>query len=516
MSWLIRWCAPKQKLDPYDNQDAGERVVDLAFAPPIEVPAEVDETYASSAVDRPETRVAPLWSPRNASPARDVRTVSPEAAGAAARVVAAPAEAKLPLATPRRDGPAAHLRRPSHALLNGFRGAARAYATGRRGALSKQPVNPDELEVLREVGRGAFGRVYLARVRGGGGALFAVKVLRKSSVLAAGGAESVFTERDVARSAKHGFVAQLRCAFQSRLALYLVSDFYPGGSLAELLKRTVRLSGAPLPLDDVRFYAAELSVALSYLHSVGVVHRDLKPANVLLDRDGHVAVSDFGLARAARAGLAERRGPQKSSKVRGFCGTVAYMAPELLRAGEQHYGPPCDWWAYACSVQELATGSTPFEAASSRALFRNILKGDPRAVGDADLGALLSSLLRRDPDVRGGARAIARSHFFRQLSWRDVERKRLHPPRAPPLPPFLETRADGELAFVSEPSTARTRELGSPRRVTFDEENLTPSKLNQSKADIKASRKRFQGFAFDSKVDLAASPATYRAAGGAY
>ncbi|EGB06545.1 hypothetical protein AURANDRAFT_3088, partial [Aureococcus anophagefferens] len=289
-----------------------------------------------------------------------------------------------------------------------------------------------ELEVLREVGRGAFGRVYLARVRGGGGALFAVKVLRKSSVLAAGGAESVFTERDVARTAKHGFVAQLRCAFQSRLALYLVSDFYPGGSLAELLKRAVRLSGAPLPLDDVRFYAAELSVALSYLHSVGVVHRDLKPANVLLDRDGHVAVSDFGLARAARAGLAERRGPQKSSRVRGFCGTVAYMAPELLRAGEQHYGPPCDWWAYACSVQELATGSTPFEAGSSRALFRNILKGDPRAVGDADLGALLSSLLRRDPDVRGGARAIARSHFFRQLSWRDVERKRLHPPRAPP------------------------------------------------------------------------------------
>ncbi|KAH8093341.1 serine/threonine kinase [Aureococcus anophagefferens] len=346
MSWLIRWCAPKQKLDPYDNQDAGERVVDLAFAPPIEVPAEVDETYASSAVDRPETRVAPLWSPRNASPARDVRTVSPEAGAAAARRAAR----RLPLATPRRDGPAAHLRRPSHALLNGFRGAARAYATGRRGAL-EQPVNPDELEVLREVGRGAFGRVYLARVRGGGGALFAVKVLRKSSVLAAGGAESVFTERDVARTAKHGFVAQLRCAFQSRLALYLVSDFYPGGSLAELLKRAVRL-GAPLPLDD--------------------------------------------------------------------------------------------------------------------------------------------------------------------LSWRDVERKRLHPPRAPPLPPFLETRADGELAFASEPSTARVRELGSPRRVTFDEENLTPSKLNQSKADIKASRKRFQGFAFDSKVDLAASPATYRAAGAAY
>ncbi|KAH8062981.1 serine/threonine kinase [Aureococcus anophagefferens] len=364
MSWLIRWCAPKQKLDPYDNQDAGERVVDLAFAPPIEVPAEVDETYASSAVDRPETRVAPLWSPRNASPARDVRTVSPEAGAAAARVVAAPAEAKLPLATPRRDGPAAHLRRPSHALLNGFRGAARAYATGRRGALSKQPVNPDELEVLREVGRGAFGRVYLARVRGGGGALFAVKVLRKSS-RASGGAGVVFTERRP-RTAKHGFVAQLRCAFQSRLALYLVSDFYPGGFLAELLKRAVRLSGAPLPLDDVRFYAAELSVALSYLHSVGVVHRDLKPANVLLDRDGHVAVSDFGLARAARAGLASAA-PQKSSR----------------RAGARD-------------------GSTP-EAGSSRALFRNILKGDPRAVGDADLGALLSSLLRRDPDVSGGA-----------------------------------------------------------------------------------------------------------------
>ena len=177
------------------------------------------------------------------------------------------------------------------------------------------------------------------------------------------------------------------------------------------------------------------------------------------------------------------------------------------------YGPPCDWWAYACSLQELYTGATPFDAATSRALFRNILKGDPAAVDDADLGSVLGSLLRKCPDARGGASACAKSHFFMKVAWRDVERKHLEPPSKPPIPPFLVPRVgDGELLFVSEPSAARAKQLGSPRRVTFDEENLTPSKLNASKAQKKASRKRFQGFAFDSNVDLAASPASYRSA----
>ena len=95
--------------------------------------------------------------------------------------------------------------------------------------MSRQPFVPDDLEVLREVGRGAFRRVYVSRVKGGGGALFAVKVLRKAEVLRGGGAECAFTERALGADLRHAGVVRLRCAFQTKKALYLVSDYYPVG-----------------------------------------------------------------------------------------------------------------------------------------------------------------------------------------------------------------------------------------------------------------------------------------------
>ena len=105
---------------------------------------------------------------------------------------------------------------------------AKRYARFFRPEMSRQPFVPDDLEVLREVGRGAFGRVYVSRVKGGGGALFAVKVLRKAEVLRGGGAECAFTERALGADLRHAGVVRLRCAFQTKKALYLVSDYYPG------------------------------------------------------------------------------------------------------------------------------------------------------------------------------------------------------------------------------------------------------------------------------------------------
>lgn len=359
-----------------------------------------------------------------------------------------------------------------------------------RPEMSRQPFAPDDLEVLREIGRGAFGRVYVARVRSGGGALFAVKVLRKSAVLKSGGAECAFTERALGADLRHSGVVRLRCAFQTQKALYLVSDYYCGGALSDVQM--------PLSLDAVRFYGAEIAAALAHVHARGVVHRDLKPANILLDRDGHCALADFGVA--------------STGKLHGFRGTVAYMAPELL-AKAANSAAESDWWAFGCCLYELATGATPFYAEAPRELFRNILHAPFVKTGlDAALDELLESLLDKAPSRRAADADVATSPFFASIDWDAAASKRLAPPLKPHLPPYVAADACGALRFVGD-EARRKKALPTPKRVTFDAENESPFAKRLSVRETyqrdKRHRRTFRGFALNAQVDLAASPRTF-------
>ena len=241
------------------------------------------------------------------------------------------------------------------------------------------------------------------------GRLYAMKVIRKDGS-AANWAERLWTERNILANLNHPFLTQLRYAFQSCAELFLVMDLYQGGELFFHLARAPegRFSEA-----RSRFYAAELLMALEHLHKHDIVYRDLKPENVLLDRQGHVRVTDFGLSkRGGGAGL------------RSFVGSPEYLAPEVLLAYFDRdrlsagYGKAADWWAFGTLLFEMLTGRPPFHHENHQLMYRAILRESaPLALlgpmlADASSAAheLLAALLVKDQDKRLGTHICEGDH----------------------------------------------------------------------------------------------------------
>jgi len=195
--------------------------------------------------------------------------------------------------------------------------------------------------------------VLLVRKRAGHGAgrLYAMKVMPKAKYAGGDRSTAAFLERDVMLVARHPFLVRLRFAFQSPADLYLVTDYFEGGSLDDALRAAPGRRG--LGAAAARHVVAELALGLDYLHARDVLHRDIKAANVLLDAAGHAHLCDFGLAKCVEAG-----GAPPGARRRSFAGTVEYMAPELLRKGGEAPGPPLDWWALGVLLVETVQGRT--------------------------------------------------------------------------------------------------------------------------------------------------------------
>jgi serine/threonine protein kinase len=162
------------------------------------------------------------------------------------------------------------------------------------------------------------------------GQVYAMKVLKKSVIAAKGQIENTISEREILCEIRHPYIVRLRFAFQSDDKLYLVTDYYNGGTLFYHLRKS-----RAFPEDRAKFYAAQLLLALDHLHSQHIIYRDLKLENVLLDHLGHVALTDFGLSK---------QDIDKTGGATTFCGTAEYIAPELLQV--KKYGKAVDWWSF--------------------------------------------------------------------------------------------------------------------------------------------------------------------------
>lgn len=230
--------------------------------------------------------------------------------------------------------------------------AAASSASGGRKKLG-----PQDFEFLRVVGQGAFGKVFQVRKRDTG-EVFAMKVMRKDRILERQHGDYVRAERDVLTAVVHPYVVTLRYSFQTRQKLYLVLDFINGGHLFFQLYRAGTFDEGL-----ARLYTAELVLAVAHLHSLGFVHRDLKPENVLLDADGHVRVTDFGLAKGNVSDAEHQR-------TNSFIGTMEYMSPEVI-AGRGH-GKAVDWWSIGILLYEMLCGMPPYRAKSKGALQKMI------------------------------------------------------------------------------------------------------------------------------------------------
>jgi len=281
--------------------------------------------------------------------------------------------------------------------------------------------NVNQFELLRVLGQGSFGKVFLVRKIYGkdAGTLYAMKVLRKATLKVRDRVRTKL-ERNILADVNHSFIVKLQYAFQTEGKLYLILDFLRGGDLFTRLSKEVMFTE-----EDVKFYLAELALALSHLHSVGIIYRDLKPENILLDSDGHIAVTDFGLCKE---GFEE--------KAYSFCGTVEYMAPEVVNRRGHDF--TADWWSYGVLMYEMLTGRLPFQGEDRKDTMSQILKaklGMPQFLSP-EAQSLLRALFKRNPANRlgGGANGIndIKNHpFFASIDWDKLMTKKITPPFQP-------------------------------------------------------------------------------------
>ena len=321
----------------------------------------------------------------------------------------------------------------------------------------------EDFEPLSCLGKGSYGTVFLVRQKKTG-RLYAQKQFKKASLKVHKHLiEQAKTERDILESINsHPFVVKLYYAFQDHAKLYLILEYAQGGELFTYLKHEKMF-----PEDKACFYMAEMVLALEHLHhTVGVVYRDLKPENCLLDAEGHLLLTDFGLSKKRVDG----------ERCTSFSGTVEYMAPEVI-LGKGH-GMQVDWWSLGAVGVDLLTGSPPFLGSNTAKIRKRICEQKlslPYYLGP-DAKDLLIRLLRKDPKKRLGGTtpkdllALKKHRFFRKIDWARLEKRE---PEAP-IRPFI-TEPENAEAFAREftnlplsPVVSRAQQWGSEGREERD------------------------------------------------
>ncbi|XP_070798418.1 RAC-alpha serine/threonine-protein kinase isoform X2 [Pituophis catenifer annectens] len=272
----------------------------------------------------------------------------------------------------------------------------------------KHKVTMNEFEYLKLLGKGTFGKVILVKEKATG-RYYAMKILKKEVIVAKDEVAHTLTENRVLQNSRHPFLTLFFHLSRERV----------------------------FSEDRARFYGAEIVSALDYLHSEkNVVYRDLKLENLMLDKDGHIKITDFGLCK---------EGIKDGATMKTFCGTPEYLAPEVLE--DNDYGRAVDWWGLGVVMYEMMCGRLPFYNQDHEKLFELILMEEirfPRTLSP-EAKSLLSGLLKKDPKQRLGggpddAKEIMQHKFFSGIVWQDVYEKKLVPPFKPQVTSETDTR----------------------------------------------------------------------------
>ncbi|XP_067350244.1 RAC-beta serine/threonine-protein kinase-like isoform X2 [Channa argus] len=292
-------------------------------------------------------------------------------------------------------------------------------------AMSKirSKVTMSDFEYLKLLGKGTFGKVILVKEKSGG-VHYAMKILRKEVIIAKDEVAHTVTESRVLQKTRHPFLTLFFHLSRERV----------------------------FTEDRARFYGAEIVSALEYLHSRDVVYRDLKLENLMLDKDGHIKITDFGLCK---------EGITPDATMKTFCGTPEYLAPEVLE--DNDYGRAVDWWGLGVVMYEMMCGRLPFYNQDHERLFELILMEEirfPRNLSP-EAKSLLAGLLKKDPKQRLGggpidAKEVMSHKFFITINWQDVVQKKLTPLFKPQVTSETDTR------YFDEEFTAQTITLTPP------------------------------------------------------
>ena len=333
-----------------------------------------------------------------------------------------------------------------------------------------------DFEPLKIIGKGAFGEVRVCRYIPNN-TIVAIKKMKKEEMHKKNQVLHVRAERDVLSEAKNEWIVDLKFSFQDQNYLYLGMEFLPGGDLMSLL-----MARDILPEQEAKFYAAEIVMAIESVHKLDCIHRDLKPDNVLIDSDGHIKLSDFGLTKKLDIKLIDNNlqnelrnfgnnnfgsngnsrfknlsyaqqfsqfKSMKSKKRRAFAystvGTPDYIAPEVIR--QKGYGQEIDWWSLGVIMFEMMIGYPPFFSESSTETCKKILdwKNTLNIRPEANISKEAEDILRKlitDPENRlgvNGADEIKSHPFFKGIDWNHIK-ETLIPPFIPDLKNNFDTK----------------------------------------------------------------------------
>ncbi|KAF9585196.1 hypothetical protein BGW38_003466 [Lunasporangiospora selenospora] len=311
--------------------------------------------------------------------------------------------------------------------------------------------------LLRSVGKGAFGKVRVVQHKKTR-EIYALKYINKAKCIRMKAVENIIQERRLLEEVEFSLICNLRYAFQDDENLFMILDLMLGGDLRFHLERA-----GPMREDVVRFYVAEMALALDALHTRHIIHRDLKPDNVLLDEHGHAHLTDFNIAVYYHP----------SKPLLSIAGSMAYMAPEiLLRKG---YFESVDWWSLGVVMFELLFGKRPFRGKSNELLTNSILR-DPLPFPDNVHGMVsaqcldvLGKLCERDISKRlgctqDGLDAFKKHPWFKDIEWDKLVTKEAIPPFEPDSKRanFDATHELEELLMEDNPLKAKKRAQTTP------------------------------------------------------
>ena len=293
-------------------------------------------------------------------------------------------------------------------------------------------VEYSDFEMVKVIGRGSVGKILLVKYKTTGD-LYSIKSMRKDQILSESLIDNILDEKNILSEGQCEFLLTLSFFFQSPERIYLVTPFMKGGDLYHKLK-----TDGCLPEDLVRFYTAQIAIALQHLHEFGIAYRDLKPENILIDEDGYIKLCDFGASVHF----------QGTKKENSFAGSPEYAAPEMIT--HEGHTIMSDWWSFGILIYELLYGITPFFNKDKTRMYELIELGELKFPKTIQIGevtktlkvsdeakSIISKLLVKNPGSRLGRTGLneIKSHpFFGNLNFDMVTNKKLKSPYKPTVP----------------------------------------------------------------------------------
>ena len=321
-------------------------------------------------------------------------------------------------------------------------------------------VKLEDFKVLKVIGRGSFGKVNLVEYLPTH-ETYAMKSLKKDLLIEQEQIENTLLEKEILQTIDYPLLCGLVFCFQTEERIYFIMPFLSGGELFQHLRKFRTFDE-----EKVRFYGAQIALALEYLHSKGIVYRDLKPENILMDEDGYLKLADFGMAKKLK----------EDEKAMSFCGTPEYLAPEIITM--EGHDKNADWWSFGILLFEMLCGLPPFYVENLDKMYELIktstVKFPKRIALSEDAKDIIKKLLEKNPKKRlGSQKGIEeiKSHpFFANIDFDLIEQKKIKAPFIPEL------SSDKDVQYFDEEFTSE--EVGMsyiPKR------NMEMIKKNQSK-----------------------------------